>query len=105
VIIHNLDVVRFRFDPAETDSQLVVNSNAVLTSAAATQGFQTVRRNSRLIVQLRSCMQLIEPSLGDPRNCLKPPAELAAKHLRGFLAPEGTDHKLSVSRLALYAMR
>jgi len=50
MVVHDFDIVRVRFVPDKTDSELVVNPNAVLSFAIALERFQTIPGwNSQLV--------------------------------------------------------
>ena len=51
MIIHDLNVLGSLVGPTETDSELVVYSDAVLTGSIALEGFESVSRRHAQIVQ------------------------------------------------------
>ena len=51
MIIHDLNLVSVAFAPAEAYPPLFIDSNAVLTFAAASQGFEPIARRHRQMLQ------------------------------------------------------
>jgi len=65
VVIHDLDVVRVVFTPDETDAELVVYPNAVLTLPVALEPFQTIARGTSQVEQADGGVQHPELPLSD----------------------------------------
>ena len=70
VVVDNLDLFGPGVRPEETDSVLIVDSDAVLSGSIPGKGFQAVSRRRAKIAQLRGRIELIELSPGDSPNGL-----------------------------------
>ena len=99
MVVYDLDVVGVPARPAEADSPLVVDSDAVLTAASAFQAFQAVRRWDPQVGQITSIVQHSQlPScyrLNIRRQALRP---LPAPYLLGVAIPKGLDHFTIITR-------
>ena len=82
---------RVAFNPAEADPPLVVDTNTVLTSPIAGQGFQPIPRNRSQVGNGCHRVNVIELPFRHHGDTLKLPAELAPEDL-SFLVPERPDH-------------
>ena len=60
MIIDNFDVVRIAMAPDKTDAPLLVDANAVLTCAVASERFQTVAGRHSQVLQCPSGMQHLQ---------------------------------------------
>lgn len=108
MVVRYLNVKGIRLDPAEADPPLVVYPNAVLPQPVADEGLQTIPRYRSEIRQRRSRVDLVQLSLRDAGDPLKPPAELAPEDLLGVLVPERSDRvpqDTSATRLTQYSKR
>jgi hypothetical protein len=98
VVIDNLNLVRFAIFPAEANPVLIVDANAVLALAVASQRFQPVSVGLTKIVQMRSVVQNLQLSPRNPKN----PAESAAlsrkKDMFGLWVGKRPYHAFIVSR-------
>ncbi len=92
MIVHDLNFKRVAFIPVKADPPLVVDSNTVLTSPIAGQGFQPIPRNRSQVGNRCRRMKVIELPFRHDGDTLMLPAELAAEDLLGFLVPERPDH-------------
>ena len=78
VIINDLDIRRAGTRPRETDAILVVDPNAVLSSAISTQCFQPIARRNPQLIQSHDRIQLVQfPPSDTPHN-------FGTNLLRGF---------------------
>lgn len=105
MVVHNLNLEGIRIDPSKADAPLVVDSNAVLPLAVSNKGLKAISRNGAQIRQARSRMNVIEFAFRHQRDSLELPAELAAKHLLGFVVAERPDHNRVYYRVAFNAIR
>jgi hypothetical protein len=62
VVVDYLNVDRTRFRPAEADSVLVVDPDAVLPSAVSPEGFEAIARWYSQVVQDLGLVECIESS-------------------------------------------
>jgi hypothetical protein len=85
MVVHDLNVTRIRIDPAETDSPLVIDPNAVLPLPATSESFQVIPRNHAQICERRCSMELVQFPLRHPRDSLMFPAELTPEDSFGLL--------------------
>lgn len=60
VIIHNLDVVRISFAPFKTDSELVIDSDAVLAGSVVAKFLELIPRGGLQILELSRCVQHLQ---------------------------------------------
>jgi hypothetical protein len=74
VVIHDLDIVCVATSPSETDSPLVVDSDAVLTLSATHQPFQSIPRWNPQIFYRLCRIQHYELSESGLLNALGEPA-------------------------------
>jgi hypothetical protein len=100
MVVDDLDIVRVTVLPTETDTPLVVYTDAVLALAIATQRLKPVTRRNQQVLkcprpveveQLPSCLTLDHP---EPRHQLIP------KKQGGVAVAERTDHINSLLRNA-----
>jgi hypothetical protein len=92
VIVHNFYVVGVAVPPLETDTPLVVNSDAVLPDPIALQRLKTIPANLRQIVQARRRIQTREPRAGRCFDATEAPAAESSVKRLGFIAPKRKDH-------------
>jgi len=82
VVVDNLDLFGPDVRPEETDSVLIIDSDAVLSGSIPGKRFQAVSRRRAKIAQLGGRIELIELSRGDsphgpgtdPARCTRSPA-------------------------------
>jgi hypothetical protein len=79
VIVDDLHVVSVPFVPDEADAVLIVDPNAVLPASVAHERLEPVAGKRRQVAKLPSSMELLQLSLGDPRDPLEAATELARK--------------------------
>src|SRR6516225_543020 len=92
MIIYDLNIKRVAFLEAKTDAPLIVDADAPLTFAVATQGFQSVAGRHAKIVERMGVLDHLQLALGDSCKCLEPPWALPLEQRLGVLATEGFDH-------------
>jgi len=88
MVIHNLNVNGIGANPAETNTPLVVDPNALLPRSFARQGFQTIASNHAQIRQGDRRMNLVQLPFCHRCNSLEFAAELAPEDLLGLSVPE-----------------
>src|ERR1700693_6511149 len=92
VIVDDLDVFGFAFDPAEANSPLVVDPDAHLAGAAALQGFEPVARRIAQVIDRERRLHLAELAQRAILNLArKRAARLALRDALGLLALERAD--------------
>ncbi len=80
MIVHDLDGIRPRWRPAETNAPLLVDANAVLPFPIPFQGFHTIARRDAQVFETPGAMHLIELARRQRRYLLRnTPDELAVK--------------------------
>ena len=92
MIVQYLNINRIAFDPAETNSPLIVDPNTVPSRSITSQNLQPVPRNRAQIGNCNRRIQLVEFAFGHCEDALQSPAELAQEHLFGFFVPKRPDH-------------
>ena len=98
MIIDNLDVLRGALSPDETNSPLIIDSDALLPFPVAAQGLEPVSRNSGDVFQVFCVVEQPQLSARDLGNVAEPPVALAVEQLLSVPAAEGADHTGSISR-------
>lgn len=96
MVIRNLYFESVPLTPAETDSPLIVNPNAILPPAIARQFLQTISgRDSQLVERLRG-IEDQHFSLRHALNVRRPsPGLLSQENPLGISVPEALDHSRS----------
>jgi hypothetical protein len=94
VIIDDFDFIRFSVDPAEADSPLVIDPNAVLPCPVAPQGFEPVSGKFGEFFELHRRVQLFQFPPRDSLNELKPPHGDTLEQQRGFPCTKRANHDL-----------
>ena len=79
VVVHDLDLMRTVDLPHETDTPLIINSDAVLARAIADEQFKAVARRCTKVQKVQHCFQLIELSKSDYLRIAPQPASSAGK--------------------------
>lgn len=92
MVIYDLDVIRVSIFPTETDSPLIVDTNAVLALAAPGQLLKMVRGRNPQIVQVFRCVKREQLSQASTLDTLKPLRMLSFKDLLGLSATEAPNH-------------
>jgi len=100
VVVHHLDLLCVAVLPGEADPILVVDPDAVLSTAISTENFEAVAWESAQVVESLRCMQLRQFALSDPGNTPKPPRRITLEQRLGVAIPEGPDHLVMVLRIA-----
>jgi hypothetical protein len=98
MIIDNFDVLRSAISPDETDSPLLVDSDAMLTSPIADQSLHPVSRNHRHIFQFLGVVEHSQFPSRYLRDIAELSAALSMKQLLGVLAAEGPNHIARIPR-------
>jgi len=80
VVTHYLDVFRTCRRPAEADTPLIIDANAVLAGSIAFQRFQSVARWDPQIIQAPCDLQLSEFSSSNRSDVYKPPDALTRRN-------------------------
>src|SRR5438552_1989796 len=92
VIIDNLHVCWAFARPTKTDAKLIVNPNAVLTSAITLQRLQAIARRRTQKVECMCCVKLRQLPNRNSNDARKPPAfSLLEQRLR-IGTTEALDH-------------
>jgi hypothetical protein len=99
MIIDNFDVVSVTIAPYETDPPLVVNPNAVLTSAAATELFQVLAQRNPQVLQRLLVVQHRELATRGVLDALKTEAALTIKERLRVFASERPYHRAILLRV------
>ena len=93
MVIHNFNVPCIRALPAEADTPLVIDANAVLAFALALQGFESIAGRYTQIVEAPGLIQQKEFPSRDPLNLRRqPPRGLIRKQSLGLRVGEAAYH-------------
>jgi hypothetical protein len=98
MIINNFDILRSALSPDETDSPLIVDSDAMLTPPVAGQRLDPVTWNHRNVFQF---FGVVKHSQFPPRylgDIAEFSASLSMKQLLGVPAAEGANHTVRIPR-------
>ena len=87
--------------PGETDSEPIVDPNAVLPLAPAGQGFKPVAGDGGKIFQFVGVLDHAELPAGYFRDVTESPAAAAPEKFLGLFAAERADHKAIIQRCVL----
>jgi len=90
-VTHDLNVMRIAVAPGEADAPLVIDPDAIRSSAAALQQFKLVSRRHAKVLQPESPVQVQKLSPGRPLDGLKSPNPVVLKERRGIRTPERPD--------------
>jgi hypothetical protein len=88
VVVDDLDIVRIRASPSETDPPLVVDANAVLAIPVALQGFKPIARRDPQVIQGRGGIQQGELAPGLSFHVLPPAGWMPVEQPFGVAIPE-----------------
>lgn len=107
MIVNDLDSIRAICRPYETDSILVVDTNAELSRPVVRQGLKSVSRRDPQFLKRVHRIQLIQLPRGDsPQTCGASPAGIlraaAVEDILRSSAREGSDHQDMIARLPCY---
>ena len=91
MVVHDSYVVCIAIRPRKTDSELIVDTNAVLSGAFAFEQFQTIPRERRKILQGSCLIKLIELAPGGLLDRLETLAEFILEQPLRLGASEGTN--------------
>jgi hypothetical protein len=93
VVVHDLHVEGIPFTPLEADSPLIVDPDAVLAAAVASESFQPV---AGWHTQIGKTLGVVQHSQLSPRCLLdipaKSPDHFPSPDTFGVSVPEGSDH-------------
>ena len=93
MVIHNFHVQRVFALPAEANSPLVIDADAVLASAVVFQGFQVVAVRRAQVIQTPRLMQQQQFSSCRSLNLVRQaPRRFIVEQPLGFLAGEAAYH-------------
>ena len=70
MVVDDFEVMGISGFPAETDTELIIDSDAVLAVPIAAEAFQTVAWRNGQFEELHCTVDLIEFSTGDPPKVL-----------------------------------
>lgn len=93
VIVHDFDFVNIPVAPLETDSPLIVDSDAMLVCSVASERFQVVSRRSHQVAKLGRAIDLPKFAARDPLDCTKSSARQSMVKPFGLLATERPNHR------------
>jgi uncharacterized protein YjdB len=85
MVVHDFDVKRVALRPDKTDSEPIVNPDAVLTIAISLQGLQPVSRQRRKIAQVACLVELHEFAAAKSFDGLKPSRGMIVERSFGFV--------------------
>ena len=94
MVIHDLHLMSIAIAPNEANAILVVDSNAVLASPVAAQGFESVAREGPQVFQPMCGMKLPQFPLRHPGDAPESPRGLAEKEGLRVPIPKRPDHAL-----------
>ena len=66
MVIRDFDVERVTAAPFETDSPLVIDSDAILTGTISLEFFKSVTRRSLQVLQILCTVEIDQSASGDP---------------------------------------
>jgi hypothetical protein len=98
VIVDNLDCLRAAVSPAEADTPLIVDPDAVLPGAIPLESLEPVPRRDSEVTHARGDLELAELSACHLLNARKPPDPNSRMQRLRVAALEGSDHPLIVTR-------
>lgn len=99
MVVHDLDLLRFAVLPDETDSILIVDTDAVLPPSITGQSLKVIPWKRAQVVESLGCVKLRELALCDPGDAPKPARRVSLKERLGVAVPEGPDHLLRILRM------
>jgi hypothetical protein len=99
MIIDDFDIVSVANPPYETDSPLIVDSNAVLAFPVTAKFLEAVTRRHAQILQRLRIVQHRELTSGGVLNALKTCAALAIKERFRVFASERSYHRPMLLRI------
>jgi hypothetical protein len=99
VVVHDLDLLRVAVLPDETDSILIVDTDAVLPPSIPGQTLKVIPWKRAQVVESLGGVKLRELALRDPGDAPKPARRVSLKERLGVAAPEGPDHLLRILRM------
>jgi hypothetical protein len=92
MVIDDLDIVGARSTPAEADTPLVVDADAVLPCTATRQRFQPVAGRSAQVVKASGNLELPQLPACDAGDSLESPNTFAKSEGSRVVASKRTDH-------------
>jgi len=95
VVVNDLNLRSIAVPPNETDSPLIVDSNAVLSRSVALQLLKPVRWRNPKRIQATRRRENFELSRSQALNIPSQPSRKPTpKYSLGFSTPEGFDHEI-----------
>ena len=98
MIIHDFDVLSAGIGPSETDPELVVDPDAVLSFPVALKSFQTISRRDAKVIQPPGDFQLPKLTPGHSGKIGKTLYRIPFGQGLRIGTPEGLDHGTIVTR-------
>jgi hypothetical protein len=92
MVVDDFDIIGMALPPDKAEPPLVVDTDAVLPFAVASQGFQPVARRDSQIPQTPGTVQVEEFSARDPFESPEPGDIDVVEQRFRVAAPKGTDH-------------
>jgi hypothetical protein len=93
VIVYELNIVSVSLVPAEADTPLVIDPNAVLSLSISSQFLKAIsRRDNKVVQSLRRIQQEQLPLSAAPQITREFPRRLAVKYLFSFFGRKSPDH-------------
>ena len=105
MVVHNLDVFSARGGPAEAETILVVDTDAMLTGAVALEGLESVARRHAKVVEPPRDLQLPKLASCDGLDASKPLDPPPMRDALGDSVPERHDHDGIVTRRVINVKR
>ena len=99
VIIHDFDIVSVSIPPCETNPELFVDPDAVLSAAVSLQSFQPEPWKPQ-VVKRSGRVEQFQPDARRLFNRLKSPRKLPVQQLQDIPVAAGTDHMDIILRLS-----
>lgn len=92
MVINNFNLLGMAIDPNEANAPLVVDADAVLSSAVAAQSFQPIARRYTQKVKIRCGMYLLQFPYRHGCNVCKPRYPSPVKQQFGIRVAEALNH-------------
>jgi hypothetical protein len=105
MIIDDFDFEGIAFFPSETDTEAVINPDAILSRAIPLQSLQAIGRRRRKISKLLRVVDLYQPAKRNRLNPLESFDPVPLKDRLGIFISERSDQTMIIPRYALYAQR
>jgi hypothetical protein len=99
VVVHDLNLLRLAILPDETDSILIVDTDAVLPPPITGESLKVIPGKRAQVVESLGCVKLRELALRDPGDAPKPARRISLKERLCVAVPEGPDHLRRLLRI------